>query len=178
MRIKGNKPTGKKKCTKFKSKALLWLERAPSESTTSEVRSLTTVHCSNWIIVMLKLLYLKHFSLTWMMFEVGGTVFIINSKIHWKKINFKAYFKAILHYFGVYSLLGLMVDGCMELKPAETINRQGKNQFSIGMPWCNKNSKVQILGKSKPLPVKSRSEMHFWIKHKNSAPQHLHSHLK
>ena len=30
-----------------------------------------------------------------MLFEVGGTVFIINSKIHLQKIILKAYFKAI-----------------------------------------------------------------------------------
>ena len=45
------------------------------------------------------------------------------------------------------------------------IDWRGKNQFTIGMTRCNKNSKVQILGKSKPLPIKSQSEMHFWIKH-------------
>ena len=55
-----------------------------------------------------------------MLFEVGESVFLINSKIHLKKINLliKAYFKAILHYFGVYSLTGSMADGCMEPKPA------------------------------------------------------------
>ena len=30
-----------------------------------------------------------------MLFEVGGAVFIMNSKVHIKKISFKAYFKAI-----------------------------------------------------------------------------------
>ena len=46
-------------------------------------------HCATWQlnIVMLKLLCLKHFSLPWMLFKVGGTEFIMNSKIHLKKIS-------------------------------------------------------------------------------------------
>ena len=59
-----------KKCTKFKNNDLAGMGR-------------------------LKSLYLKHFSLPWMLFEVGGAVFIMNSKIHLRKISLKAYFKAI-----------------------------------------------------------------------------------
>ena len=35
-----------------------------------------------------------------MLFGDGGSVFIINSNIHLRKISLGAYFKAISHYFG------------------------------------------------------------------------------
>ena len=54
----------------------------PSESSISEVGSLTNTPHNHWIIVMLKLFCLKHFSLPWMLFEVGGTEFIMNWKIN------------------------------------------------------------------------------------------------
>ena len=62
MRIKGNKPKGKKndqktkkakKCTQFKSMTSLGLEPAPSKSPISGVRSLTTAPCSHGIIILL-----------------------------------------------------------------------------------------------------------------------------
>ena len=65
-----------------------------------------------------KIIILKAF------FEVGGAVFIMNLKIHLKKLSFKAYFKAILHYFGLNSHSGSTADGCMELKPVlDLMNR-------------------------------------------------------
>ena len=48
---------------------------------------------------------------------VGGAVFIMNSKIHLRKSNLKAYLKAILHHFGLNSLSGSRADGCAVLKP-------------------------------------------------------------
>ena len=69
--------------------ASLEFELAPSESPVSEIISLTTAPRNHWMIVMLKLLYLKHFSLPWMLFEVSGTVFIMHSKMYLRKISLK-----------------------------------------------------------------------------------------
>ena len=67
---------------------LCWdFKLTPSESSIREVGSLTNTPHSHCIIVMLKLLCLKHFSLPWMLFEVGETEFIMNSKINLKKIS-------------------------------------------------------------------------------------------
>ena len=52
--------------------ALTGFELTLSESPTNEIRFITTVPHSDWIILELKKLYLKHFSLQWMLFEVGG----------------------------------------------------------------------------------------------------------
>ena len=94
----------------------------------SEVRSLTIAPRSQRIIVPLTLSSLKHFSLPWTLFEVGGSEFIMNSKIHLRKISLKAYFKSILHYFGPNSLSGSTADGCMELKPDfDLINRSHRS---------------------------------------------------
>ena len=41
------------------------------------------------------------------------------------------------------------------------IDRRGKNQFIVGLPRCNMNSKIQILGKNKNLTEKSLTESHF-----------------
>ena len=97
--------------------------------------------------------------------------FIINSKIHSRKITSNEYFKGTLHYFRVNALSGLMVDRIDLWSRAETgqsliwlishIARRGKNQFIVGLPQCNMNSKLHISGKSKVLMVKSRTEMHF-----------------
>ena len=57
------------------------------------------------------------------------------------------------------------------------IDRRGKNQVIVGLPRCNMNPNIQILGKSEVLTVKSRSETHFYIK-RDGSPQHLHSLLK
>ena len=99
-------------------------------------------------------------------FQVSGAVFIMNSKIHWRKISLKAYFKAILRHFGLNSTSGSTADGCTELKPVfDLISRShrsaGKNQFIVGLPRCNMNSKVQILGKSKVLKVKTEVKRAF-----------------
>ena len=69
-------------------------------------------------------------------FQVSGAVFIMNSKIHLRKISLKAYFKAILRHFGPNSTSGSTADGCTELKPVfDLINRShrsaGKNQFIV-----------------------------------------------
>ena len=45
-----------------------------------------------------KLTDLKHFSLPFTLFEACGAVFIIPSKINWRKISLNEYFKAISHY--------------------------------------------------------------------------------
>ena len=76
-----------------------------------------------------------------------------------------------MHYFSVNSLSGLMVNRIDVWSWAETgqsliwlishIARRGKNQFIVGLPQCNMNSKLHISGKSKVLTVKSRTEMHF-----------------
>ena len=135
-----------------------------------------------YIYCYAKIIILEHFSLTWMLLEAGGTVFIINSKYIWRKLTQRLISKqfCIISVF-IHSQVQWRMDVWSWNQPLigsiRHIDRQGKNQLTIGMPRWNKNSKVQILGKSKPLPVKSRSEMHFWIKHE-SAPKHLHSHLK
>ena len=135
-----------------------------------------------YIYCYAKIIILEHFSLTWMLFEAGGTVFIINSKYIWRKLTQRLISKqfCIISVF-IHSRVQWWMDVWSWNQPLvgsiRHIDRQGKNQLTIGMPRWNKNSKIQILGKSKPLPVKSRSEMHFWIKHE-SAPKHLHSHLK
>ena len=41
------------------------------------------------------------------------------------------------------------------------MDRRGKNQFILGLPRCNMNSKIQILGKSKVFTEKSQTESHF-----------------
>ena len=99
----------------------------------------------------------------------------INSKICLREISLNEYFKSIWHYFGVNSLSGLTAHWCKELNlaslwfsiidfwPTGHIDWQGKNQFIVGLPWCNMNSKVQISGKSKVLMLKSRIETHFRI---------------
>ena len=97
--------------------------------------------------------------------------FILNSKIHSRKITSNEYFKGTLHYFRVNSLSGLMVDQIDLWSRAETgqsliwlishIAWRGKNQFIVGLPQCNMNSKLHISGKSKVLMVKSRTEMYF-----------------
>ena len=84
--------------------------------------------------------------------------FIINSKIHSRKITSNEYFKGTLHYFRVNALSGLMVDQIDLWSRAETgqsliwlishIARRGKNQFIVGLPQCNMNSKLHISGKS------------------------------
>ena len=74
--------------------ASLEFELAPSESPVSEIISLTTAPRNHWMIVMLKLLFLKHFSLPWMLFEVSGTVFIMNSKIYLRKISLEDVFQS------------------------------------------------------------------------------------
>ena len=78
--------------------------------------------------ITLKLLYLRHFSPPWTLFEVGGAKFIMNSKINLRKINFEAYFKAILHYFGLNPLSGSAGDGWTEVTPVfDLINRSHRS---------------------------------------------------
>ena len=55
-------------------------------------------------------LFLRHFSVLLTLSEVGGAVFLMNSKIHLTEIN-------ILHYFGLNSLSGTTADQCSRLKP-------------------------------------------------------------
>ena len=136
-----------------------------------------------YIYCYAKIIILEHFSLMWrMLLEAGGTVFIINSKYIWRKLTQRLISKQFcIILVLIHSRVQWRMDVWSWNQPLigsiRHSDRQGKNQLTIGMPQWNKNSKVQILGKSKPFPVKSRSEMHFWIKHE-SAPKHLHSHLK
>ena len=51
---------------------------------------------------------LKYFSLPFTLFEPCGAVFIMNSKVNVRKNSLNEYFKAILHYFCVYSLSGFI----------------------------------------------------------------------
>ena len=44
--------------------------------------------------------------MAYMLLEACGAVLIMNSKMHLGKISFSKYFKAIYHYFRVYSLSG------------------------------------------------------------------------
>ena len=102
------------------------------------------------------------FTWRWSLFEFGGTVFIMNSKINLRKISLKAYLKVILHHFGLNSFSGSTADGCTELKLVfDLINwshrSAGKEPIHC---WF-----ASVLGKSKVLTVKSRSETRFWIKH-------------
>ena len=75
------------------------------------------LYCKKWGLIPLghentehffhlKLIVLKYFSLPFTLFEPCGAVFIMNSKIHLTKNSLNKYFKAILHYFRVYSLSG------------------------------------------------------------------------
>ena len=66
------------------------------------------------LITEVKQLYSRHFCLKQTLFEAGGAVFIINSKIHLRKISFNAYFNTI---FGLNSVTGSTADRCTELKP-------------------------------------------------------------
>ena len=66
----------------------------------------TTGPWEHWTILYLKLIVLKYFFLPFTLFEPCGAVFIMNSKIHVRKNSLNKYFKAILHYFRVYSLSG------------------------------------------------------------------------
>ena len=49
--------------------------------------------------------------------RTGGAAFLKNLKMHLGKISLATYFKAIVHYFGLNSLLDSTGDWCMELKP-------------------------------------------------------------
>ena len=57
---------------------------------------------------VLKLIYLMYFSPSFTLFELCGAVFIMNSMIHLRKNSLSEYFKAISHYFRVYSLSGFI----------------------------------------------------------------------
>ena len=54
---------------------------------------------------------INYFSLPFTLFEPCGAVFMMNSKIHFRKNSSNKYFKAILHYFHVLFTLGLY-NGC------------------------------------------------------------------
>ena len=59
-------------------------------------------------------------------------------------VHFRPDFSLLPTFSGHFSLL------CTDWR--------GKKRFIVGLPRCNMNSKVQILGKSEVLTVKSRSE--------------------
>ena len=76
------------------------------------MRCLTTGPCDHYTNNYLnywdvKLIVLKYFSLPFTLFEPCGAVFMMNSKIHFRKNSSNKYFKAILHYFHVLFTLGL-----------------------------------------------------------------------
>ena len=97
-----------------------------------------------------------------MLFEAGGTVFIMNLKMRLRNISLTAYFKAILHYFGLNSLSGSMVDRCNQSPSVTPIGGERPVEpIQCGLPWCNINSTVQVSGKSKVSTVKSQAETHF-----------------
>ena len=77
-----------------------------------ECISQTTGPRWHWINDVVNLLHFKQFSLPYTPFEACGAVFIVNSKIHLRKISWNEYLKPILHYFGVNSISGLTADRC------------------------------------------------------------------
>ena len=94
-----------------------------------------------------------YFSVVDIVSEASVAVFILNLKKYLEKISLTAYFKAILHYFGLNLPLGSTGDRCTELKPVFSIfypsvksiggeRPNGKNQFIVGFPPCKMNSKV------------------------------------
>ena len=101
----------------YKEKEVINAETRTYTITTSCPRIQLPDHLSTLAlkIYTVKLLQFKHFSLPYVLFEACGAVFIMNSKIHLTKISLNGYFKVILHYFGVNSLVGLTADPCTEL---------------------------------------------------------------
>ena len=75
------------------------------------MRCLTTRPCDHYTDRDVKFIVLKYFSLPFTLFEPCGAVFMMNSKIHFRKNSSNKYFKAILHYFHVLFTLGLY-NGC------------------------------------------------------------------
>ena len=93
-----------------------------------------------------------------------SSLFIINLKIHLREISIRPF--CIISVL-IHSQIQRPID---ELRPASAyslqfdpfighINRRGKNQLTVGLPLCNMNSKVQILGKSEVFS--GRTETHF-----------------
>ena len=101
----------------YKEKEVINAEIRTYTITTSCPRIQFPEHLSTLALKIntVKLLQFKHFSLLYVLFEACEAVFIMNSKIHLTKISLNEYFKVILHYFGVNSLVGLTADRCTEL---------------------------------------------------------------
>ena len=122
----------------FESMASPGFLLAPSESPLSEAYIYD--HCATQPrnIVAINLLYLNHFSLPWMLFEVGGAVFIMNSNIHLGKISLKAYFKASCRTVISVLILGSITSRCFgngpELLPRGPRKRRksGLSSFTLG----------------------------------------------
>ena len=92
----------------------------------------------------------------------GEAVFIMNSKIHLRKIRSKAYFKAILHDVGLNKFTlgfngGWMYGAETSLRFDQSghIDRRGKNQFIVGLPRYNMNSKVDDVNCGHPRDLKN-----------------------
>ena len=88
----------------------------------------------------------------------GNVPFLLNILLVFETLPFFVYISKPFCIISVLinSLSGSTADGCMELKPVFYliniichIDWRGKNQFIVGLPRCNMNSKVQILGKRK-----------------------------
>ena len=77
-------------------------ELTPSPTPMRELRSLTTDEA---------VLYLKHFSLPWMLFEVGGTVFIMNSKTRSRKIVYLRRISETFRSFTTHGFNGVWFRG-------------------------------------------------------------------
>ena len=91
-----------------------------------------------------KLLTLKQSSLPYALFEACGAVFIMNSNVHLRTNGFNDNFGVMLYYFSVNPI---DVWSWAETEQSLMwsighIDRRGKNQFTVGFPQCNTNSKV------------------------------------
>ena len=69
--------------------------------TYSSAKSEASDHRATWPLQ-------NYYPLPFALFEPCGAVFIMNSKIQLRKNSLNEYFRAILHYFRVYSLWGFM----------------------------------------------------------------------
>ena len=124
------------------------------------------------------LLLFKQFSLPYTPFEACGAVFIVNSKMHLRKISWNEYFKA---HFCIISVLiqsrasrpidavrsraetGQFLIQRRSFDPSVTsIGGERNNSLwvSLGVTWITK-VQITMSGKSKVLMVKSRTETHF-----------------
>ena len=115
MKIKRNKPKGKirlKKKTKTKTKPEQ--KKMCKENEVATPRFELTQRLSPPRLPSTykngKIIDLKHFFLPLTLFEACEAVFIMNSKINWKKMSLNEYFKAILHHLFQCLLFTFVLD--------------------------------------------------------------------